>query len=192
MKARSRFALLGRRHALAALFLLPLGWGCAGTHSASNKSAATQTAAVSNGMYAVVGEPVDSPRAEVGQNQRQLRYDPRMADSQSTDPVQYVTVQTGDFVPLVLATAAEHRKQDDGRILIGVSLAAPYVQKLADFTRTNLGQRVALVLDGEVMSTHKVRTIIDGGRMQITRCDEHSCQRILSKLVDGYPAGKAP
>ena len=73
-----------------------------------------------------------------------------------------------------------------------MALASQYTQTLTDFTRLHLGQRVTMVLDNEVMSTHKVRTVIEGGKMQITRCDEHACQRILSKLVDAQVSGKTP
>ena len=192
MTNSARSSLLGRRGVLLALALVPLSLGCAGKQSASPTAAGLVTNKVPNGMYAVIGEPTDAPRPPEGPSQRTLRYDPKMADSASTDPVQFVTVETRDFVPLILATAAEHTKQEDGRLLISVALASQYTQTLTDFTRLHLGHRVAMVLDGEVMSTHKVRTVIEGGKMQITRCDEHACQRILSKLVETQVSGKTP
>lgn len=191
MMFRSLGALLFRHRGLLALAVVLLSLGCAGAPAQSGGPGPRALAKVPNGMYAVVGEPTPVPRAQDLPSQRQLRYDPRLADSQSTEPVQFAIVETSGFVPLILATAPEHTIQDDGRILISVALATPHIQTLADFTRAHLGQRVALVLDGEVMSTHKVRTIVEGGRMQITRCDEHACQRILSKLVDSYQAAKS-
>ena len=191
MLFRTSASLLSRRRSLLALAVVLLSLGCTGPRSESRGSGTSAPVKVDNGLYAVIGEPIAAPQAPDQPNQRQLRYDPRMADSESTEPVQFVTVETSSYVPLILATAPEHTTQDDGRILISVALAPQHIQTLAAFTRSRLGQRVALVLDGEVMSTHKVRTAIEGGRLQITRCDAHACQRILSKLADTHDAAKS-
>jgi hypothetical protein len=34
---------------------------------------------------------------------------------------------------------------------------------------------------------HKVRSVIDGGRMQITRCRDNACELIRSKLMNEGP-----
>jgi len=176
---------------LGLLATLPLAVGCPAQHVVLR--APVLEGAIPNGMYVVLGEPYEVPRSvALPAGQRQLRYDPRMTDSASTEPMQWVVVETADYVPLILATAAEHTTQENGHILISVTLAKQHVTALAEFTRSHLGNRVALVLDGEVMSAHKVRTVIEGGRMQITRCDEHACQRILSKLAEMHDASKTP
>ncbi len=193
MTNRSSRSVSTRRGVLCFLVTLPLAVGCTGTSTARRAATSGTADKVPSGMYAVVGEPYEAPRSDaLSAGQRQLRYDPRMADTESTEPTLWVMVETADFVPLILATAADHTTQENGRILISVALAQPYIAKLAEFTRTHLGNRVALVLDGEVMSCHKVRTVIEGGQMQITRCDQRSCQRILSKLAESHVTTKSP
>lgn len=181
-----------RRSVLLALASLPFAVACASTPREVPASSPIATATVSSGMYAVVAEGSKVPSTDQAHSYQTLRYDPKMADSESTEPVQLVTVETRSFVPLILGAAPEPTKQENGSILVSVALSPKYIKTLADFTRTHLGERVALVLDGEVVSTHKIRTVIEGGRMQITRCDDHACQRILSKLATSWQEQSAP
>jgi hypothetical protein len=181
-----------RRSMLLALATLPFAAACASTPRAVSSSIPIDTAAVPSGMYAVVADASQLPSKDPARSYQTLRYDPKMADAESTEPVQLVTVETHSFVPLILGAAPEPTKQENGSILVSVALSPKYIKTLADFTRAHLGERVALVLDGEVVSTHKVRTVIEGGRMQITRCDDHACQRILSKLATSWQEQAAP
>lgn len=176
-------SVIARRTLLLSLAALPLVAACSG------KKGASSSASLPNGIYPALGEPLAAPPSSLPPGQTSLRYDPRLADSASTDPVTYVTVDTKDFIPLILRKAPASQRQDDGRLLVAVELAEPYVKPLAEFTRNHLNQRIALVLDGEVMSCHKIRTVIEGGQIQITRCDDHACEKILSKLVK-LEAGK--
>lgn len=185
-------AQVKRRSMLLALAALPFAVACASTPRAVSASTPIPTAAVPSGMYAVVADASQVPSTDPVRNYRTLRYDPKMADSESTEPVQLVTVETHSFVPLILGAAPEPTQQENGSILLSVALSPKYIKTLADFTRAHLGERVALVLDGEVVSTHKIRTVIEGGRMQITRCDDHACQRILSKLATSWQEQAAP
>ncbi len=180
IKPRGLFAI-GRRSALLTLLALPVVSACLGGKQVSTAPP------LADGIYPALAEPTDSPALGLPAGQRSLRYDPKLADSASQDPVTYVTVDTKDFIPLVLRKAPEPQRQQDGRLLLGVALDEAYVKPLADFTRAHLNQRIALVLDGEVMSTHKVRTVIEGGQLQITRCDDHACEKILSKLAKRGP-----
>jgi len=181
-----------RRSMLLALATLPFAVACASTPRAVSSSIPIDTAAVPSGMYAVVADASQIPAKDPARSYQTLRYDPKMADAESIEPVQLVTVETHSFVPLILGAAPEPTKQENGSILVSVALSPKYIKTLADFTRAHLGERVALVLDGEVVSTHKIRTVIEGGRMQITRCDDHACQRILSKLATSWQEQAAP
>jgi hypothetical protein len=40
-----------------------------------------------------------------------------------------------------------------------------------------------MVVDGEIVTVHKIRSIITGGKVQITRCTDNACEVIRSKLV---------
>lgn len=137
--------------------------------------------ALADGLYAILAEG-DAPLA-ASPSARALRYDPRDADAESTEPARVLVIDASDFVPMVLAAAPASVRQADGRLLLEVSLASDQARHLEDFTRRHLGGKGALVLDGAPISVHKLRSVIEGGRVQITRCTDRACERILSKLT---------
>jgi preprotein translocase subunit SecD len=53
---------------------------------------------------------------------------------------------------------------------------------LERLTTDRVGKQVAIVLDGEVVSAHKVREAIKGGQVQITSCDPGGAKHVLDKL----------
>jgi preprotein translocase subunit SecD len=67
--------------------------------------------------------------------------------------------------------------------MLSVTLSREQVKPLEDFTRAHLGGSVAILLDGEVISKHKVRAVVEGGRLQITRCGDNACDVLLAKLT---------
>ncbi len=179
---------MGREIALALLLLGSLPSACSAPKRVPSEASAP-SARLADGLYAVISETTDAPRPEAAPNQRHLLYDPRRADPSSNEPRRDVTVETTGFVPLVLGAAPAATAQEDGRLLVQVALADRHVRTLADFTRDHVGGKAALVLDGEVLSVHKLRAVIEDGRMQITRCTDRACERILSKLVERSEAG---
>jgi preprotein translocase subunit SecD len=64
-----------------------------------------------------------------------------------------------------------------------VSLARKNVKRAETFTRAHLGGRIAMVVDGEIVTLHKIRTVITDGKVQIARCTDNACDVIYSKLV---------
>jgi hypothetical protein len=139
---------------------------------------------LADGMYAVKRDATTVEAAGVpGEPSRVIRYGQRSADGEPEE-ARYLALQTSPFVPLILEVPPDVHEQSDGRTYLTVTLAEAYVKALADFTRENLGGRVAIVVDGDVVTMHKVRTVIDGGKMQITRCTDNACELIRSKLMD--------
>jgi hypothetical protein len=45
-------------------------------------------------------------------------------------------------------------------------------------------ERAVLVVDGEALTLHKIREAITSGKLQITRCNDNACERLLVKLKD--------
>jgi preprotein translocase subunit SecD len=50
-------------------------------------------------------------------------------------------------------------------------------------SREHLGQTVALVVDGEVVTMHKIRSVISDGKVQVTRCTDNACQYLYTRLT---------
>jgi hypothetical protein len=141
-------------------------------------------ARIPNGLYAVLGE--GSSRAEVRTDSIPnivLLYDGKYVDSSQTASPSYVALDTASFVPLILEGSPTADKGGNGRTLLGVTLSRKYIKTLEGFTKAHLGGSVAIVLDGEIITMHKIRSVISGGKIQITRCYDNACEILLSKLT---------
>jgi len=57
------------------------------------------------------------------------------------------------------------------------------VKRAEAFTRAHQGGRMAMVIDGEIVTLHKVRSVITDGKVQITRCTDNACEVLRSKLA---------
>jgi hypothetical protein len=144
----------------------------------SEARASAPPGSMPNGLYKVVADPAleAAPPA--------VRYDPRLADPSIADDARWVLLDTTDYVPLVLTGPPHAVAQADGRLLLEVALTKDHVATLEGFTRRNLGGRAAVVIDGAPVSIHKVRSVVTGGTMKITRCTDRACERIMTKLVE--------
>ncbi len=112
-----------------------------------------------------------------------LLYDKKYTDADQNEPNKYVAIDTTSFVPLAIEGAPEMKKDGKGMSLLSVTLARENVEQVEDFTRAHLGGRVAIIFDGEIVTLHKVRTIIEGGKLQITRCTDNACEILRTKLA---------
>ncbi len=139
---------------------------------------------LANGFYAVIREGLTPEEAKTdNQSNAVLIYDRKYSETDKDQPPKHVVLDTSCFVPLVLAGAPDLRKDDRGRALLSVTLAPRQVKTLEDFTRAHLGGAIAIVIDREIITMHKVRTVIQDGKAQITRCTDDACRTLKLKLA---------
>ena len=138
-----------------------------------------------NGVYSVLREEPTPQAAQVeGVPQAVLAYDRRKySDAPPNEPLAYVAIDRRDYVPLIIEGTPEMKRDGQGKSVLTVSLARKNAESAEAFTRAHLGGRVAIVVDGEIVTLHKIRSVITGGRVQITRCTDNACEVIRSKLV---------
>jgi len=74
-------------------------------------------------------------------------------------------------------------KDGEGKSILTVSLKRKYAERAEVFTRAHLGGRIVMIVDGEIVTLHKIRSVIVGGQLQITRCTDDACEVIRAKLV---------
>lgn len=154
---------------------------CAHTQSVPDNARAP---GIDNGLYAVVGTgATPEEAAALGPHRAVLAYDGRYTESPEDMP-EYVAIEEGPFVPLILEGEPESHTDERGHATLGVTLQKDQAAALEEFTRAHLGGRVAIVLGGEIVTKHKVREVVTGGRLQITRCTDNACTVLRSKLVD--------
>ena len=73
---------------------------------------------------------------------------------------------------------------------LGISLTPSASELLEAFTRDHLGQRVAVVTGGEVITMHKIKEVIKGGKIQISRCGDRGCEILFQELEDNIDSAE--
>ncbi len=154
--------------------------------SANQPSAALSSAAqhLQNGAYCVLHEaPTRQAAQEAGASLVVLAYDRRKYSGAPLDePLTYVAIDPKDYVPLIIEGTPEMKSDGEGKSVLTVCLAKKNAQRAEAFTRAHLGGRIAMVIDGEIVTLHKIRSVITDGKVQITRCTDDACEVLRAKL----------
>ncbi len=130
-------------------------------------------APLANGVYAVVKTGPSAEQARTGADgERVMKYGG-----------EYFALDASRFVPLILAEPPKAAQDDRGFTMLNVKLAPEHARRLETFTREHLGGRIAVVIGGDIVTTHKVRGVIRDGEAKITRCDDDACRTLLLKLT---------
>jgi len=98
------------------------------------------------------------------------------------EPPEYLVIRSAPDVPLILEDNPRAERDVNGRTKLYLTLSSKYVDKLERLTRDNLGSRVAVLVGGEIVSTHKIKSVIKDGRLQLTRCTDNACEYLLLRL----------
>jgi hypothetical protein len=138
-----------------------------------------------NGAYAVLGEAPARQGVEADALHRLvLVYDRRKySDAPPDEPLTYVEIDPSDYIPLLIEGSPEMKKDSQGKSILSVSLTRAGADKTEAFTRAHLGGRIAMVVDGEIVTLHKIRSVVTDGKLQITRCTDNACEIIRAKLA---------
>jgi hypothetical protein len=167
---------------------LMLIFGCA-NHTSGEAPKQSEPAAngtsLQNGIYAVLREAPTPDQAKFeGIVNVTLPYDHnKYSDVVHNEPLTYVAIDPNSYVPLVFEKAPQVQKDGRGKDVLLVSLKQENAKMLEDFTRAHLGGPVATVVDGEIISLNKIRSVITGGQLQMIRCTDNACEIIRAKLV---------
>ncbi|MCC7527772.1 MAG: hypothetical protein IT342_04580 [Candidatus Melainabacteria bacterium] len=94
----------------------------------------------------------------------------------------YIVVSKDSFVPIILAGEPVKSNDQKGKPKLDISLAEDQILPLEKFTTENVMKSVAIVIGGKVVTMHKIRVPIVGGKMQITRCTDHGCEALFTQL----------
>jgi preprotein translocase subunit SecD len=169
---------MNRRSGSLALAVLV---GAAGAGWAQDREAPRKKAPA--GIYAVerdgAGEKDVQPLREgevlVVNRHRYLKND-------DNEPPRYVVVHAAPEVPLELAAEPRAEREGGEVVRIFLKLRPRAAEALARLTRDPRGKQLAIVLDGEVVTVHKVRSAIPDGEVQITSCAAGAAGYLLKQL----------
>ena len=136
-----------------------------------------------NGFYLVVREGADKKSlAPLSKTEHIILNDGHFLEKAERNPPAYIVVNTRDFIPITLSDAPKKETDDKGKPKLNLQLATSQIAPLEEFSRTNLGRTIAIVVDGQVVTCHKIKAVITGGKIQITRCSDSGCTILYSVL----------
>jgi hypothetical protein len=152
------------------------------THAPTNPPAHS----LENGAYLILREAHTPQDARVqGVPQIVLAYDRRKySGAPPSEPLTYVSLDPKDYVPLTIEGMPEMKSDGQGMSVLTVCLAHRNAERAEAFTRAHLGGQIAMVVGGEIVTLHKIRSVITDGKVQITRCADNACEVIRSKLIN--------
>jgi hypothetical protein len=151
----------------------------------SSGDLATETTTVPNGIYAVLGEDAHAETVLADHSTALiLPYDGRYTGDGPMDTPVYVALDTTEFVPLIIEGEPQRQKDDRNHTALNVTLDRRYVSALEHFTAARINERAAIVIGGEVVTMHRIRAAISGGRLMITRCDDNACEVLYTRLTE--------
>lgn len=142
---------------------------------------------LADGVYAVLREsvkeaevlPLKDGEALIVHRHRYLKKD-------DNEPPRYLVVRSVPSVTLDLAEAPKTAKEGEGYLRILLKLQPNAAAALEKLTREHLNRQLAIVLGGEVVTTHKVRSVIQGGDVQISSCAAGAAEFLLEQLQARY------
>jgi hypothetical protein len=145
----------------------------------SAKGQEARSDALPDGLYMVIGDTAEvSPDLPL----QWVTYN-RMFHEGDISPATRLRLATDDFVPLRLQSdpVAEVQQGEKKRLLLALSPEAS--EKLKTFTASRVDRTAAIVIDGEVVSAHRIRTALTSGLLQISWCGKYACQVLQARLI---------
>lgn len=137
-----------------------------------------------DGIYPLIEEITDSmPAPKVEAPNLLIFYNHKFLTG-NPQTVTHLIIDTSDFVPLVLESEPDSVQQEDKRIHLLLNLAKKESRLFEDFTARHLNGKIAMVINGEALTKHKIRSVIKGGKIQVTRCTDSACTYLFYELKD--------
>ncbi|MBF0548142.1 MAG: hypothetical protein HQM08_27145 [Candidatus Riflebacteria bacterium] len=139
--------------------------------------------ALANGLYLVLRQADEQKMLKPeSKSEIVLINDGRFLEPAERNPTNFIVVRTDKFVPIILTGEPKKGTDDKGKLSIGLQLAPEQVTPLENLTGKNLGKSMAIVIGGQVVTVHKIKSAIVGGQIQITRCANTGCKVLFSVL----------
>jgi len=137
-----------------------------------------------DGMYKV--ERFGTLKSEIlplKANEKIIVFNQEFIDKTDQDK-EYLVINTQEFAPLKLGEQPKTETQDDDRKRLLLKLSEKAKEQMKVFTAKNLNAHTAIVVNNEALTKHKIKSIIDEGLLQITRCTDNACELLYSELQD--------
>ena len=137
-----------------------------------------------DGLYLVTKvDTISTELSTLSPNEKAIFFS-KIFDEYNSEEYTRIIIDTTQFVPLELENTPKTEQQTETKKKLLLSLTKNASEKLGIFTSNHVMDRVALVVDGEALTMHKIREAITSGKLQISRCNDNACELLLVKLKD--------
>lgn len=100
--------------------------------------------------------------------------------------------RNGSMKHVKIVEAAPVAQEYGGGFAVNASLTKEGAKEFGELTRRLVGQKLALLVDGEIQSAPVVMEAIEGGRVQITLGDVSDPERVAARLAYALAGGELP
>lgn len=155
----------------------------AGVLAGSDGGPAAEESAAGTGLFLILADaesPGDLP--EPSSEEQVLPYDYKFLRDEEPRPPRYLLLPRRPNVPFLLAKRPEAVVGERGFTELLIQLTEEAAAEMERFTGENIGRSAAFLIDGEVITAHKIRAVIKDGRLQLSRCNDNACEYILARL----------
>ncbi len=140
--------------------------------------------AIPDGLYLVVKIDTAATQTDTLSSKETAIYFSKLFEEFNSGEYLRIIIDTTEYVPLELEKAPATEQQTEAKKKLLLSLTKEASEKLKTFTANHVMNHVALVVDGEVLTMHKIKEPITSGQLQITRCNDNACERLYVTLKD--------
>lgn len=138
---------------------------------------------LNDGLYVVDKLEIKKGYKEKSKQKQIVHFNPQFT---LENPEEYgpIVIWKNDYVPLDLSKEPETQQQTDEKKLLLLKLTDKASEKLKVFSTKNLMKHVAIIVNGDVLTVHKIKEPLTSGLMQITRCNDNACEQLFKVLKD--------
>lgn len=136
-----------------------------------------------DGVYAVLRESLrEKDVRPLKDGERLAVHRHRYLKTKDKEPPRFVVVRAAPDVDIDLTGRPKAVKDGEEVVRILLKLKPKAAKALERLTSDRAGKQIAIILGGEVVTMHKVRTVIKGGDVQITSCAAGAAKYLLEQL----------
>ena len=137
-----------------------------------------------DGLYLILRQDPDRAKVEPAAPDEEIVInDFEFLQPSEREPTSFIAVSQEQFIPFIFSTDPAKGSDDKGRTKLLLQLAEDQIKPLESFTEKHCGKSVAIIIGGKVVTTHKIREAITGGKLQITRCSDFGCDVLYTQLL---------
>ncbi len=136
-----------------------------------------------SGVYAVLRASVSEKKVlPLKDGEALVVHHHRYLKKGDRDPPEFLVVRSAADVDLNLAGKPKAVKEGEEVVRIFLKLQPKAALALERLTSDRLGKQIAIILKGEVVTTHRIREVIKGGEVQISACVPGAANYLLEQL----------